>query len=325
VGREAGLRRGVSRPFRVLALMQRFILIGILRMFAVLFILSMIAFVVLHTTGDPALLMVPPEATQQDVENVRRALWLDKPLHIRYFQYLSRMIRGDFGKSLKYGQPAFQMVLDRFPNTIELTFAALLIASLLGIPMGIFLATRVGSFTDAIGLALVVLTRSMPGFWVGLMSISIFSVRLKLLPTSGKGSWQHLILPATTLSAAFLAHMVILVRAGMVEILQEDFVRTARSKGLRERTVLIRHALRNVLIPVVTYVGLIFGRLLGGAVITETVFAWPGIGRLAVAGIYSRDFPLVQACLIFLCVSIVLSNLLVEILYGLLDPRVRTG
>ena len=250
---------------------------------------------------------------------------MNQPLYIQYLKFLSRALRGDFGNSWQYGLPALSLVLEFFPATFQLALAALIFALIVGIPLGVVSAIREGSLVDGLSLSLGVVGRAMPSFWLGIMLILVFAVNLQMLPTSGKGNLRHLILPAITLSTAFLAQIVLLVRSGMLDVMREDYIRTARAKGLQGFTVNMRHAFRNTLIPVVTMVGLTFGRLLGGSVITESVFAWPGVGRLAVQAVSARDFPLVQASVVIFALWIVLANLIVDLLYAFLDPRIRYG
>ena len=260
-----------------------------------------------------------------DVIVMRKALGLDQPVHIQYFKFLSRAIRGDFGNSWQYGLPALKLVMEHFPATFQLALCAIAIAIAVGIPLGIFAAVREGGAVDMLSLTLGVVGRGMPSFWLGLMLMLVFAVSLGWLPTSGRGSLRNLVLPAITLCTGYLAQIVLLVRSGMLDILREDYIRTARAKGLREPAVCVRHAFRNTLIPVVTMVGLTFGRMLGGSIVTETVFSWPGVGRLAVGAVSARDYPVVQASVIVLSIWIVLANLIVDLIYAFIDPRIRYG
>jgi len=289
----------------------------------VLFGVSIVIFGLLSVSGDPATIMLPPTASQSEVVDLRRSYGLDEPLHIQYGKFLSRAIRGDFGTSWMYRIPAGKLVLEHFPNTLQLALTALLIAVVIGIPVGIISATREGSIVDVLGLGVGIVGRSMPSFWLGIMLILVFAVTLGWLPTSGKGSIRNLVMPAITLSTGYLAQIVLLVRSGMLDVLREEYIRVAYAKGLRDRVVYLRHAFRNTLIPVVTMVGLSFGRMLGGSIVTETVFAWPGVGRLAVSAVGQRDYPLVQASVILISVWIILSNLVVDVLYAYIDPRIR--
>ena len=298
------------------------ILQGILVVFGVL----LLVFVIIHLTGDPARLMVPLEATEEDVQRIRVELGLDKPLPEQFARFLAGAVRGDFGTSLRYqGQPALKLVTERFPATFELAAATLAWSLPLSLLLGTIAALKRYSILDNLAMLTALLGQSMPNFWLGLMLILIFAVQLGLLPSSGRGSLGHVILPAVTLGSFFMARITRLVRSGMIEVLDQDYIRTARAKGLSDRLVLVRHALKNVAIPVVTIVGLDIGTLLGGAVITETVFAWPGIGRLAIDSIANRDFPVVEADVFFIAVAFVVINLVVDVLYAWLDPRVRVS
>ncbi len=273
--------------------------------------------------GDPALAMAGPHATPQYVEQIRRDLRLDDPLHVQYYHFLSALLRGDLGSSTRTRRPVTAELWDKFPNTVELTLASLVIAAALGIPAGIISAARRYSIFDNISMLIALLGVSMPVFWLGLMLMLLFSVHLGWLPSVGRGTLLHLILPALTLGASSMAFVARITRSSMLEVLKQDYVVTARAKGLRERGVVYKHALKNALIPVVTVMGLQLGILLGGAVLTETVFAWPGVGRLMVDSIQARDYPVVQGAVLLLAVSFVLVNLLVDMTYALLDPRIK--
>jgi peptide/nickel transport system permease protein len=290
----------------------------------VVFGVLLLVFFVINLTGDPVRLMVPLEATAEDVERLRHELGFDRPLIVQFLDFLAGASHGDFGESLRYrGQPALKIVVERFPATLELTLATLAWSLPAAILLGTIAAVKRYRIPDSLAMLTALLGQSVPGFWLGLMLILIFSVHLGLLPSSGRGDLRHLVLPAITLGGFFMARTTRLVRSGMVEVLNQDYIRTARAKGLRERSVMTRHALKNVAIPVVTIVGLDIGTLLGGAVITETVFAWPGIGRLAIDSISYRDFPVVEADVFFIALIFVGLNLMVDILYTWLDPRIR--
>jgi ABC-type dipeptide/oligopeptide/nickel transport system permease component len=254
---------------------------------------------------------------------MRKTLGLDQPLHKQYWLFLSNALRGDLGRSLYYKQPAFRIILEHLPATVELTFAALLVSLAVALPMGILSAVRRDSLWDYAGMLLATIGQATPVYWLGLMLILAFSVQWMLLPSSGRGGIANLIMPSVTLGAPLMALVTRLVRSGMLDILGEDYIRTARAKGLAERLVIYRHALRNMLIPLVTVVGLQLGALLGGAVITETIFAWPGVGRLIVTAITARDYPLVQAATLLVSVYFVAINLLLDVLYVYIDPRIR--
>jgi ABC-type dipeptide/oligopeptide/nickel transport system permease component len=283
-----------------------------------------IVFAILQLTGDPAALMSPPEATLQDIARLRTQLGFDRPLLEQFVRFLGGAVRGDFGTSLRYReQSALGVVLERVPATLELTLATLAWAVPVAFVLGTVSAVWRATAGENVAMVTALLGQSMPSFWLGLMLILTFSVNLGILPSSGRGGWRHLVLPALTLGAFFMARLTRLVRSGLLEVLGQDYIRTARAKGLGERLVIVRHALKNAAIPVVTIVGLDIGTLLGGAVITETVFAWPGVGRLAIDSISVRDFPVVQADVFFLALGFVGINLAVDVLYTWLDPRVR--
>jgi peptide/nickel transport system permease protein len=303
--------------------MRSFIVRRLAQAVLVVFGVSLVVFFVIRLSGDPAYLMLPPTATEEDRARFARQLGLDRPLHVQYGVFLQRGLQGDFGQSLRYSQPALPLVLERLPATLELTLAALVVSLVVAIPAGVISAVRRNSPTDTLTMLGALFGQSMPVFWLGIMLILLFSVRLEVFPTSGRGTLAHLVLPAVTLGLYSTARVTRLVRAGMLEVIGQEYIRTAWAKGLADRVVIYKHALRNTLIPVVTVVGLELGTLLGGAVITETVFAWPGVGRLAVTAIFQRDYPVVQAAVCVTALIFVVSNLLVDIVYGWLDPRIR--
>jgi peptide/nickel transport system permease protein len=284
---------------------------------------SAVVFLILHLTGDPAVLLLPPDASPADLAAFRHSEGFDRPIWEQYLSFLQGLAHGDFGQSLRYHQPALQLVLERVPATAELAITALAIALLIAFPAGIMAAVRRGTAWDTALMGAALLGQSLPTFWLGIMLILLVSVTWGLLPTGGMGGPDHLILPALTLAGFSMARTARLVRSGMLEVLSQDYVRTARAKGVHQAAVLIRHALPNLLIPVVTLVGLDLGTLLGGAVITETIFAWPGVGQLAIGAIQHRDYPLVQADVFLVATGYVLVNLLVDLLYTVLDPRIR--
>ncbi len=286
---------------------------------------TVVAFALLYLTGDPSQTMLPPEATETTRAAFRHAYGLDQPLPVQYLTYLGRLVQGDFGRSFAYNQPALQVVLQRLPATIELSTAALLIALSLAIPAGIISAVKRNSVFDRLVMSVVLFGQSIPTFWLGMLLILLFAVHFRLLPVSGRGSFAQLILPAFTLSLFLAALLARLTRSGMLDVLSQDYVRTARAKGLGDWAVTTRHALRNTLVPIITVLGLQIGGLLGGAVMTETVFAWPGVGTLVLESILKRDYPVVLAALILVATGFVLINLIVDILYCYLDPRVRTA
>jgi peptide/nickel transport system permease protein len=273
--------------------------------------------------GDPAVLLAGEFATPETLEAIRARYGLDRGLPEQFLIYLEALLRGDLGESARSRRPVLEELKTYFPNTLELASAAILVAVLTGIPLGILAALRPGSSLDLSVMVLALLGVSMPVFWFGLLAILIFSVGLGWFPVAGKGTLAHLILPAITLGINATALLARMTRGTLLEVLSQDYIRTARAKGLAERVVIFKHALRNALIPVVTVVGLEFGTLLSGAVITETIFAWPGLGQLLVGSILARDYPVVQGAVMLVAITFVLINLLVDLLYATIDPRVR--
>lgn len=285
--------------------------------------ISMLSFAILHVIGDPVLLLLPQNAGKEEFERYRRLLGLDQPVYVQYWKFVSRAIQGDFGTSWYGDVPAFGLVLQRMPATIYLTFAGLGVALLIALPLGILAALRRHSFVDNLCTALAVAGQAMPIFWLGIMLIIVFAVQLRALPASGYGTWQHFVMPAFTLGA-FLAPITMrLVRSGVIEVLNQEYIKTARAKGVGEHVVVVKHAFRNACIPVITVLGLQFGQLLGGAIVTETVFAWPGVATLTVESIRNQDFPVVQCAVVLLALIIVAVNLCVDVLVGFIDPRIR--
>ncbi len=289
----------------------------------VCFGISVITFLLLHVAGDPVQLLLSIEAKAEDAAILRKSLGLDQPLYVQYGIFLKDLVHLDFGKSLFIREPALSLVLERFPATLQLTLAGMAIALAIAIPLGVVAAVRRYSFLDNLCTMLAVSGQAMPIFWLGLMLIILFSVKFHLLPASGRGSLFHLLMPAFTLGASLAPIIMRMTRSKMLDILSEDYIRTARAKGLHGRIVLFRHALRNASIPIVTILGLQFGRLLGGAIVTEAVFAWPGLGSLALSAIRNFDYPLAQACILTMAGIIVVVNLGIDILVGALDPRIR--
>jgi len=273
--------------------------------------------------GDPARLMAGEAATQVVVEGIRKDLGLDRPLAEQFATYLGSLLRGDFGRSIRSKAPVGGELAVRIPNTVRLTVAGLFVAVVVGVAAGAISAIRPYSLTDTAVMLVALLGLSMPVFWSGLMLILVFAVWLGWLPAVGTGTPLHLLLPAVTLGMATAAIIARMTRSSMLEVLRADYIRTARAKGVGEAAVINRHAFRNALIPVITVVGLQMGTLLSGAVLTETVFAWPGIGRLLVEGILSRDYPIVQAAVLVVALAFVLVNLFVDVLYAIVDPRIR--
>jgi ABC-type dipeptide/oligopeptide/nickel transport system permease component len=304
--------------------MTRYIIRRLALSLVVLIGVSILVFGLIHLApGDPARLMLYDTAPEEEVQAMRKTLGLDQPLYLQYWLFLSKALRGDLGRSLYYKEPALRIILEHLPATAELTFAALLVSLAVAVPMGIVSAVRRDTVWDYAGMLLATIGQATPVFWLGLMFILLFSVQWTVLPSSGRGGIDNLLMPAVTLGAPLMALVTRLVRSGMLDILGEDYIRTARAKGLPNPAVVYRHALRNMLIPLITVVGLQLGALLGGAVITETIFAWPGVGRLVVTAITARDYPLVQAATLLVSVYFVGINLLLDVLYVYIDPRIR--
>lgn len=282
-----------------------------------------IVFFVTHLSGDPAALMLPADATVEEVAALRTAMGLDQPIIMQYAQFMQGAIVGDFGVSLRHRQSALDLVIERLPATIELAVAGMSIAIAIGVPLGIIAALRRHSVIDLAATGVALLGQSMANFWLGIMLIYLFAVQLQWLPSFGYGSWKHLVLPAIAVGTRLVAVLSRLTRSTVLDVMSEDFVRTARSKGLSERAVMMRHTLRNALLPIVTVIALQFGTLLGGTVILESVFTWPGVGLLTVQAIYNRDFPVVQASVFVLALTFVVINFLADVAYAYLDPRIR--
>lgn len=304
---------------------MRFLLRRLPQLVVVLFGVSVVAFALVRLTGDPVVMLLGESATREAVAAMRAELGLDRPIYIQYGRFLVNALQGDFGESLRYRQSALSLFVERLPATLELAGAALLLALAIGLPVGVMAALRPQSVFDTAVRAMALVGQAIPGFYLGLVAIIVFGAQLHLLPTGGRGTLAHLILPAATLASFQIAVVARFARGAMLEVLGEDFVRTARAKGLRRSRVVVGHALRNALIPVVTIVALQVGTLLSGAVVTETVFSWPGVGRLAVQAIYTRDFPVVQVTIMVTAGLFVIINLITDLVYVMLDPRVRVG
>lgn len=289
----------------------------------VLFGVSIVVFLLTYLGGDPVAVLLPLDTPPEQIEAFRREMGFDQPLPVQYFKFLSRALQGDFGYSYHYRTDAMGIVLERMPATIKLTFAALLIALVVSIPAGIFAALKRGTISDLIVRISVLFGQAVPGFWLALVLIMIFGVRLRWLPVSGAESWKSIILPAVVAGSFSMATITRLLRGSLVETMGECYIRTAESKGLSSRVVVTRHALKNAAIPVITVIGLQMGWLLGGAVISEVVFAYPGMGRLAVTAIGYRDVPVIQSFVAITAVIVVIINLGVDFIYSWLDPRIR--
>jgi len=303
--------------------MGKFLFKRLLEIIPVLFIISFIVFTLVFVAGDPVALMLPEDASQEDIENLKEALGLNEPFLVQYGKYVIGMLQGDFGESFRYGTDALPLVLERLPATLELGAFAMLIAIIVSIPLGIWSAAKKNTFMDLFATSSAVIGKAMPNFWLGIMLILLFSVTLSWLPVSGRGSFLHIILPAITLSTGITAEMTRLIRSSMVEILNQDYVRTAKSKGIHNFFVVYKHAFRNSLIPVITITALQTSTLVGGALITESVFAWPGLGQLLIQAVNTRDMAIVQASVFVIAILVIFMNLLADLTYRLLDPRIK--
>lgn len=303
--------------------MIRYISLRLLLALPALWVIVTLVFLLAHIVpGDPVQQMLGEGARAEDLQQLRHALGLDQPVAKQYAHYLAGVLRGDLGQSFRFQEPVARVVLSHYPATLELAIVALLVCAAIGIPAGMLAAERRGTSTDrAIGV-FTLFGLSVPNFALGPVLILVFSVILGWLPVSGRGGPEHLVLPAVTLGAALAAILTRMVRTSVIEELSSDYVRTARAKGLSDSAVLFRHAFRNALIPILTILGLQFGTLLAGTIVTETIFSWPGIGRLAVQAIAARDYPLLQGCILLIAVSYVAVNLLTDLVYALVDPRV---
>ena len=288
-----------------------------------LVLLSLTIFFFVRVTGDPAVLLVEPGASKADLDQIRQQFGLDKPLFVQYGHFVSALVRGDFGQSFYYRTPVLELYLSRLPNSLMLAAAAMALSLLIGIPSGILAAVRVNGWWDRVGKIFSLLGLSLPSFWVGLVMILFFSVYLGWLPSSGAGTLSHLIMPAFALGWFFAAAHMRMTRSSMLEVMGSEYVKLARLKGLPERMVITKHAFKNALIPVLTLAGINLVIMVNVAVVVETVFAWPGIGRLLYEGVAFRDFPVVQATVLLSGVMVVMVNLLVDILYAVIDPRIR--
>ncbi len=289
----------------------------------VLFAVLTFVFFIVYLIGDPVLLLIPPEATYEDQEIMRRAMGLDQPLMVQYGIFLRQAVQGDLGTSFRHGVPALPLTLARIPATLQLTGVAMLFALLMGVPVGIYAAVKRNSVLDHISRIFALFGISMPVYWSGLMLIMLFSVRWGLLPPSGRGTWQHLILPGFTMGLFATAPIMRLIRSSMLDVLNQDYVRTATAKGLSHRVVILKHALRNAAVPALTVFGMQLGLLLGGAVLTETIFSWPGMGRFVVQAVHNRDFPVIRSAVVVFATLIIIINLVTDVCYGLLNPRIR--
>ncbi len=300
-----------------------FLVYRLFRALIALWLVSTVVFVVMRLSGDPVPLLLPPDAPVAEMKRVRHDLGLDRPLPVQYAVFIGNVLRGDFGRSIHFRQPAMRVALSYLPATFELGLAAFVIAVVIAFPVGVLSAVRRNSLLDHAAMGLALIGQSAPTFFLGILFILVLSLWLDLFPTSGRGDWLHLVLPALTLGAFAMASIARITRSAVLEVQRADFVRTARAKGLGEFVVVAKHILRNAALPILTITGLQFGTLLGGAVVTETVFSWPGMGRLAIQSIYNRDYPVVQSTVFIAAVLFIFINLALDALYSVLDPRVR--
>lgn len=284
-----------------------------------------LAFVVLNLTGDPTTVLLPPDAPPEYVDRVRREMGLDQPLWMQFLLFVSNLIRGDFGYSFAHSEPALQIVLERLPATYELLAASLLLAVLVSLPLGLVAGVHRDSAWERLAQGIELVGQAVPGFWLGIVLVLLLSVHLSLLPVSGRGTPAHLVLPSVTLAVFVVPALLRTMRASVEEVLGRDFVRTARAKGLPERVVVSRHVLKNALVPVISVGAFQVGILIGGAVVIETVFSWPGVGRAMVQAIYQRDFPVVQAGVLVFAFQMVALNAVADICHAVIDPRVRAA
>jgi peptide/nickel transport system permease protein len=305
--------------------MHGYIIRRVLYSIVSLILLSIMIFCMVRITGDPAVLMAEPGAKEEDLQAIRREFGLDKPIVVQYFLFVKSMLRGDFGKSIYYRIPALDLYIQRLPASLLLASVAMILSLLIGIPVGIFSAVRINTWFDNFGKIFAILGLSLPSFWVGLMLILTLSVYLNWLPSSGAEGWKHLIMPAFSLGWVFTAAHMRLTRSAMLEVLGSEYIKLARIKGLSERLVIAKHAFKNAVIPVLTLAGINLVLMVNVAVVVETVFAWPGVGRLLYEGISFRDFPVVQTTVLMGGVMFVGVNLVVDILYAYIDPRIRYG
>jgi peptide/nickel transport system permease protein len=303
--------------------MQRYIFWRILQSVLTLIVLSMIIFVLCRLTGDPTMLMLPDDASHEDIAQLRTALGLDRPLPVQYWRFISHAVQGDFGRSIKGQVPVLELIKDRLPQSIKLALVSLVITIGLAFPLGVLAAVKKGTPIDTVANLIAVMGQSLPQFWVGIVLIQIFAVRLRWLPVAGTGSAWHYILPGFTLGWFLVAGIMRLLRSSMLDVLDSEFVKLARIKGVSSRAVIWKHALKNAFIPVLTFAAIYLAILITGAILVETVFAWPGIGQLIFQGIVYRDFPVIQAVVMLTALIVVTVNFVVDIIYAYVDPRIR--
>ena len=303
--------------------MVRYIARSLIQAVAVALGIATLTFLIVHISGDPTQHLLPPNATREDIRVLKEAMGFDRPLLEQYAVFMAGALRGDFGRSFWIARPALDLVLERMPFTVLLTFTGLATALIIGIPIGVMSAVRRYGWIDNLSTAFAMAGQAMPTFWLGLLFIMWFSLMIPILPASGAGGIQHLILPSLTLGLFLAPTLMRLTRSQVLDILTQDYIRTARAKGLTESRVVLLHVLRNVAAPIVTVIGLQFGRLLGGSIVTETVFNWPGVASLTVRSIFTSDYPVVQVATLLLALVVILSNLMADVLVAVMDPRIR--
>jgi peptide/nickel transport system permease protein len=302
---------------------QRYIVGRVVQSIVSLFVVSVVVFTLVRLSGDPIQIMAPAEATEADIALIRASLGLDRPWPVQYWNFLTRSLQGDFGKSVRFRRPAMELVAERYPATLELGGLAVLVVIAVALPVGVYAAVRRGTPLDYVARGFAALGQAVPPFWLGLVLVLIFGVLLRLLPTSGRGTPLHVLLPGLTLGWFAVAGLMRLTRSAMLDVLGSEYVKLARIKGLPERTVIWKHAFKNAALPVVTFAALLFVALLNGSIIVETVFGWPGLGLLVIEAVDSRDYPIVQAVVMCLSAMYIGVNLLVDVLYAYLNPKIR--
>ena len=303
--------------------MVNYIIRRLIQVLITVWIIVTIVFIAVRLApGDPAQVMIGRMGSMADYETIRSFLGLDRPFHVQYYEYISGLLKGDLGESVYFYEPVLKMILYRIPYTLQLALLAVLSTIVIGVPLGIYCSVKQNSLTSFVLLSLAYSGQATAEFWLAILLVFIFAVKLRILPSFGAGTLVHIILPTASIAFPLVARVIRFVRSGLLDIMQEDFIRTARSKGLDERVVLYKHALRNILIPLVTDMGLQFGWLLGGVVVVEAVFKWPGLGSLLVAGALTRDYPLIQGCILVFAFLFLFINLLIDILYTFIDPRI---
>jgi peptide/nickel transport system permease protein len=303
--------------------MARYLIKRLLQAVPIMLLVSMIVFFLMGVMGNPVRLMLPEDADPQDIAALTRELGLDKPIPVRYAKFMGNLAHGDFGRSTRYNAPALPLVLERLPLTLKLSALSVVVAICMAVPLGVLAAVRRNSWIDLLASAVAVLGAAMPSFWQGLMLMLLVAVTWRLVPASGVGTWKHLVLPVLTLGTGLAAILTRLVRSGLLEVLGQDYTRTARSKGLSEWLVIFKHALRNALIPIITVMGLQIAGLIEGSFITETIFALPGMGRLTVQALAQLDFAIVQTAVLISAFVVITVNLAVDVIYTIVDPRIR--